>query len=101
MSVFADLPLIEEAVHWAQEGIATGASTRNWASYGESVSLPADLPVWQQKVLTDPQTSGGLLVSCAPEALDTVLECFQVAGFAEAKVIGRMQEGSGLIVREA
>jgi selenide,water dikinase len=95
---FADLPLLASAVAFARDGIATGASTRNWQSYGSEVSLPADFPLWQQKLLTDPQTSGGLLVSCAADAVDAVLACFREKGFAEATVIGRMVEGSGLRV---
>lgn len=95
---FADLPLLEEAVSLAQAGVATGASTRNWQSYGSEVSLPADFPLWQQKLLTDPQTSGGLLVSCTADTVDAVLACFHAKGFAAATVIGRMVAGSGLRV---
>ena len=73
---FADLPLIAEAVAHVQQGIATGASTRNWAGYGAEVALAPDMAEWQQKLVTDPQTSGGLLVSCAPEAVAEVLAAF-------------------------
>jgi selenide,water dikinase len=31
------------------------------------MTLPADFPEWSRYLLTDPQTSGGLLVACAPE----------------------------------
>ncbi len=85
------LPLIESAVQWAREGVATGASTRNWAAYGAEVDWPAQSPDWQRTLLTDPQTSGGLLVSCAPEAADAVLQAFRGDGFAQAAVVGRMQ----------
>lgn len=95
---FADLPLINEALDWVKAGVATGASTRNWASYGADVTLPAGCELWQQKLLTDPQTAGGLLVSCAPDCVDTVLACFRDEGFDEAKIIGEMSEGSGLRV---
>jgi selenide,water dikinase len=90
---FADLPLIEEAAALAQQGIATGASNRNWSSYGADVRLPADFPDWQQKLLTDPQTSGGLLVACAPAVAAEVLEIFRSEGFADAKVIGELAAG--------
>ena len=86
----ARLPLIESAVHWAQAGVATGASGRNWAAYGTDVDWPAAAPEWQRTLLTDPQTSGGLLVSCAPEVADAVLHAFQGDGFAQAAVVGRM-----------
>jgi selenide,water dikinase len=90
---FEALPLIEEAVGFAREGVATGASRRNWNGYGDAVRLDPALAPWQQVILTDPQTSGGLLVSCTPEAVDGVLATFREQGFAEAAVIGRFEAG--------
>ncbi|MDR2239437.1 MAG: selenide, water dikinase SelD [Zoogloeaceae bacterium] len=92
---FADLPLIAEAVDFAREGIVTGASARNWGGYGADVTLPAEMSGWQQKLLTDPQTSGGLLVACAPEATAAVLAELHEAGFGEARVIGSLEAGAG------
>jgi selenide,water dikinase len=97
----ADMPLIERAATFAREGIATGASGRNWASYGGQVDWPKDgneedqgqAADWQRTMATDPQTSGGLLVSCAPEAVETVLATFRLAGFDQAAVIGTLAEG--------
>jgi selenide,water dikinase len=63
---FADLPLISEAVDWAKQGTKTGATDRNWNGYGHDVKLAAGAPDWQRAIVTDPQTSGGLLVACAP-----------------------------------
>jgi len=40
--------------------------------------------------LTDPQTSGGLLVSCAQETVKDVLDIFKKHGFPDACVIGQM-----------
>jgi selenide,water dikinase len=84
----AQLPLIERAVGFAKEGIATGASKRNWAGYGAEVSWPAAAADWQHTLITDPQTSGGLLVSCAADAVADVLKTFHAAGFAQAAEIG-------------
>ncbi len=64
-----------------------GASRRNWEGYGAQVRL-AGLSVDDQALLTDPQTSGGLLVSCAPDALGAVMDCFTRHGFLSAAVIG-------------
>ncbi|MDD5298620.1 MAG: selenide, water dikinase SelD [Rhodocyclaceae bacterium] len=90
---FDDLPLIADAVSFVQQGISTGASSRNWTSYGADVNLAPDCPEWRQKLVTDPQTSGGLLVACAPEAVAEVLEVFRGEGFGEARVIGALAEG--------
>jgi selenide,water dikinase len=93
---FGKLPLIEEAVTHVKAGIATGASTRNWDSYATEVVLPPGMPEWQQKMITDPQTSGGLLVACAPESAGEVLAAFRADGFDRAAVIGRFVEAVGV-----
>src|SRR5688572_12735332 len=89
---FEALPLISEALDWAKQGVATGASERNWKGYGHEVEFRGD--DWKRKLLTDPQTSGGLLVACAPDAERAVLEVFRHKGFAEARVIGRLAAGA-------
>jgi selenide,water dikinase len=91
---FDDLPVIPEALEWLKQGVATGASDRNWKGYGQDVSLPAGAPDWQRKLITDPQTSGGLLVACAPQAEKAVLAEFQKRGFARARRIGRLGSGA-------
>lgn len=98
--VFDQVPVIAEALHLAQLGVATGAAERNWASYGHEVALAEGLADWQRKLLCDPQTSGGLLVACAADAVDTVLATFREAGFAEAGVVGSLEQGApGIRVR--
>ena len=90
---FSALPILKEALDWVQQGVATGASDRNWKGYGQDVALPAGAPEWQRKLLSDPQTSGGLLVACAPEAEKAVLAEFRKRGFAQASNIGRLSAG--------
>jgi selenide, water dikinase len=92
------IPIIDEAMTLAQGDIYTGASTRNWAAYGHEVTLSNQLSIWQQHLLTDPQTSGGLLISCAPESEAEVLAILQADGFSRAAVIGRFEPGSGMAV---
>lgn len=92
------IPVIEEAVQLVKADIFTGASTRNWAAYGNEVQLASDLNLWQQNLLTDPQTSGGLLISCAPEVEQEVLEILKAGDFVSARKIGHFSEGSGVSV---
>jgi selenide,water dikinase len=94
------IPFIPGIVELARQGFVTGASGRNWAGYGAEVALDAALPPLARDLLCDPQTSGGLLVSCSPDSVDAVLACFRQDGFADAAVIGRMDDGpAGLDVR--
>ncbi|KAI3593489.1 Selenide,water dikinase [Cupriavidus sp. U2] len=89
----ARVPLLPGVAALAEGGAVTGASRRNWASYGHDVTLESGVSHVQQALLTDPQTSGGLLVSCAPDAVDAVLGVFRKEGFGHAAVIGAMAEG--------
>ncbi|MCL2345859.1 MAG: selenide, water dikinase SelD [Desulfobulbus sp.] len=90
---FADLPLLPRAAELVEAGCKTGASERNWASYGHLVRLGAGLGDSARTLLTDPQTSGGLLVSCAPEAVTDVLSIFLQQGFTHVSVIGEIVAG--------
>jgi selenide, water dikinase len=94
---FSDLPLLPGAAELAQAGYITGASGRNWESYGGGVTLFPGCQAWQQALLTDPQTSGGLLVACAPESVTEVLAAFRRHGFAQAAVIGSLRDGPALV----
>ena len=97
-SIDSDLvPLLPGVRELAEQGIATGASGRNWASYGTQVDLGENVSDAMRSLLTDPQTSGGLLVSCQPSAIQQVLETFKGHGFSEASVIGRMQPGNAKV----
>jgi selenide,water dikinase len=91
-------PLLDGVEALARDGVRTGASGRNWASYGEAVALPDGFEDWRRDLLTDPQTSGGLLVAVAEEASEAVLAQVRTAGFDRAAVIGRMVEGAGVRV---
>jgi selenide,water dikinase len=88
----ADVPLLPAALDLATRGFVTGASGRNWAGYGKDVALDGVSDV-QRALLTDPQTSGGLLVACRPDTVDTVLRQFRAEGFERAAVIGELSAG--------
>jgi len=97
---FARLPIIEEARSLAEQGVKTGASGRNWTEYGARVAVSAGFAPWQEVMVTDPQTSGGLLVACRPEVVDEVLAAFRADGFAEACRIGTLEAGEvGIEIR--
>ncbi|HEY5993922.1 MAG TPA: selenide, water dikinase SelD [Gallionellaceae bacterium] len=94
---FDDLPILSVARELAQQGYATGAADRNWKSYGAEVDLPQGFPEWQRKLLCDPQTSGGLLVACAPAAADEVLRAFRADGFDGACMVGKVAAGAARV----
>jgi selenide,water dikinase len=87
------VPLLDGVRALAERGFVTGASARNWDGYGGEVRLGEGIGGLERALLTDPQTSGGLLVACAPEALDDVLAVFRRDGFERAAVIGDFVDG--------
>jgi selenide,water dikinase len=90
-------PLLTGVESLVREGVRTGASGRNWASYGHGVDLPHDVPDWRRDLLTDPQTSGGLLISVAADQAEAVLDLARRDGFADAAVVGRVAEGAARV----
>ena len=84
------IPVFAGARALAGAGIKTGASGRNWESVKSRVDVPASWNAANRDVLTDPQTNGGLLVACAPDAVNEVLGVFRRAGHASAAVVGRV-----------
>ena len=88
------VPVMDGVRELAARGHVTGASGRNWAGYGADVDLASGLSEIDRALLSDPQTSGGLLVACDPAALDGVLAVFRRHGFESAAVIGRMTAGA-------
>jgi selenide,water dikinase len=95
---FSQVPILSEALPLAQQGIGPGAITRNLASYGHEVDFAPQLAEWQQRLLADAQTSGGLLVAVTAETAAEVLAKFSAAGFEQAAIIGKMQTGSARVI---
>ena len=89
----ARIPFLARAKALAEAGYITGASGRNWESYGSQVVLPPELPSWRRALLTDPQTSGGLLVACKPERAEPIRAMIEDAGYPRASIIGSVTAG--------
>ena len=85
--------MLDTVLNYAQQGYNTGAADRNWDSFADQVVVPDGMAQWQKNLLMDPQTSGGLLASCPPEAAEKVLKTFHDAGFDYACIIGELGEG--------
>ncbi len=91
---FAKLPIMPGVMDLVKQGYVTGASGRNWSGYGDDIHFATQFGDDERNLLTDPQTSGGLLVACDPSAVDAVLAVFKSEGFDDAAVIGEMTSGN-------
>jgi len=87
---YAQIPILPAAQDLAQLGIFPGAARRNWEGYGALVQATA-LEPWEQLLLADPQTSGGLLLAVDPALVPTVLS--QLEDFPWTRVIGHCEPG--------
>jgi selenide,water dikinase len=99
---WSKVPVLEGVRELVRAGFITGASGRNWAGYGADIALPEGFAEAEQALLSDPQTSGGLLVSCTPETVQQVLQVFRQHGFGQAAVIGEAKpanSGARLVIR--
>ncbi len=95
---FARLPLLADALAFARDGVVTGASGRNWAGYGGDVDLTGTLSDAERALLSDPQTSGGLLVACAPDRVAEIVALFHAEGFPDVAMVGEVVAGAPRIV---
>ena len=94
----ASLPMLPEAAALAREGVLTGASGRNWTAYGAEVAIEAPDADVVRTLVTDPQTSGGLLVACAPGDAGAVMDVFRREGFDRAAIVGEIVAGTPRVV---
>ena len=87
------VPLFARARALAEAGFVTGASHRNWDSYGTDVVLPDGFSATERHLLTDPQTSGGLLVACAADAAPALCARVRAEGYPAASIVGTVADG--------
>jgi len=98
---WASVPLLKQTEELATRGFITGASKRNWTSVSEGVRLPDNLPEWRRHLLTDPQTSGGLLIACTAPHAQILLDRIKTAGYQSASIIGSVEKApAGVVVRD-
>jgi len=90
------MPYINAALSYAGEFIITCAAQRNRKYVGENVVF-TDVDFEYQEILFDPQTSGGLLISCRAEDALLLLEKIKVHN-PDAKIVGQMTNRSGTLM---
>ena len=86
-----DLPILPSALEYAKQGYNTVLPIET-GSFGKNITTPETMEQWQKNMLTDPQTSGGLMVSCPPERADEIT-LFHAQGYSLAKQIDQWRPG--------
>ncbi|MET3528011.1 selenide, water dikinase SelD [Phenylobacterium koreense] len=96
--IFTGAPALLAGVEdLAKAGVRTGASGRNWASYGGSIRGAEGLADWTRDLLCDPQTSGGLLIAVDPATAADTLALLRARGFDRSAIVGRLKQGPAQI----
>ncbi len=86
------LPLFSRVEEFSKMGFIPPGTQRNRKFRGEKVDFAKDVPDWKKWVIFDAQTSGGLLLSVAPEDTDVLLKRLTEDGHTRASVIGEVVE---------
>jgi selenide,water dikinase len=85
------LPVLAEALEMYRKGVNTGANALNRKMVARQTRMEKRLPPWQEEILYDPQTSGGLLV-CVPQAQGRdLVKALLAKGVSAACPIGRVE----------
>ena len=86
----SSVPVFAEVEEFAKAGLCPGGLHRNREFYGKMVEFSNQVPDYIQDILFDAQTSGGLLISLAPETAKLLMSKLQKAGVLDAAIIGEV-----------
>ncbi len=93
----SNVPVYSLARELAGIGIAPGGSRNNAREHAAFTAFSRDVPADLRVLLSDAQTSGGLLIAVAPERVEELRALLRASGALDA-VVGSVEVGSGLIV---
>lgn len=93
MTIFASrVPAFPEAFEYARMGLIPAGAYRNEKFRASFMEKEAGVSDERMKILFDPQTSGGLLISLSAPQADELLSMLHDAGIPEAAIIGEITE---------
>jgi selenide,water dikinase len=84
------LPILTGAPEFAAQGLYPGGLHKNREFYSSQVRVARGLPEYISDIVFDPQTSGGLLISIAPDRAPVLLRSLKEAGVADAAIVGEV-----------
>ena len=91
------MPFISGARRYAEQYIFPGGASDNRLFYGPHISFKRKIEEYEEMLLFDPQTSGGLLLAVAPDKVDTMLSRAERIG-QPLWVVGEVVDGNKIEV---
>ncbi len=88
-----DVPVIDAARAYAAEGIVPGGSHANWRFLKDWVTYDDAVPMVDQLLLCDAQTSGGLLIAVPPEQASALVAALRERKTPCASIVGSLESG--------
>ncbi|MBA4394592.1 MAG: selenide, water dikinase SelD, partial [Desulfobacca sp.] len=94
----SQVPIIPYALEYAQMGMIPGGTHANRDYCHRSLTVDPSIPAYILDILSDAQTSGGLLISVQAEKTKPLLDLLKQRGLADVSWIGEITgASSGLI----
>jgi selenide,water dikinase len=87
----AAVPLLDGALELADSGVITGADKTNREYVGDDIEIDESVSKAMRRLLYDPQTAGGMLISIAADRSHDLLDRLK-ENYPTARVIGRVTE---------
>ena len=95
----AAVPFLARARELAERGAVPGGTTRNVESAAATVTFGPGVDAATRLLLSDAQTSGGLLIAVAPHQADALVAALEREATPAAVVIGRVVRGQAGHIR--
>jgi selenide,water dikinase len=93
---FDAIPLLDEAIDLAAQGVLPAGSKRNVDALGDRVDT-SNLDEARRAVIFDAQTSGGLLIAIEPQTSEALVAALRDRGVEDAAKVGRLVPGDGSV----
>ncbi len=85
---FKDVPLISDTIKFAKDGIIPGGTKNNLKFIENNILFSNSIKIYKKLILSDAQTSGGLLIACPKKETESLLKDLNSNSDFKSVIIG-------------